>query len=201
MSAPAFAKRTALLLALLLPATGARSADALRTMTDRYCSGCHNSDDWAGGLDFGSLDTAHVGGDAQVWEKVALKLRAGMMPPPGKDRPSRDQTEAVVRALEARLDAGASAPAPVPALHRLNRTEYANAIRDIFGLQVDATTLLPPDDAINGFDNVAAGLNVSPALIQAYTTAAMKLSRTAVGDMTVTEAVAVYHAPVTLAPD
>ena len=80
-------------------------------------------------------------------------------------------------------------------LHRLNRTEYANAIRDLFGMPIDVSGLLPPDDASEGFDNVASGLGLSPALIQGYTTAAMKLSRAAVGDMTATETTAIYQAP------
>ena len=86
-------------------------------------------------------------------------------------------------------------------MHRLNRSEYANAIRDLFGMQVDVASMLPPDDASNGFDNMAAGLSISPALIQGYTTAAMKLSRAAVGDMTATESTVVYQAPANLSQD
>jgi hypothetical protein len=132
------------------------------------------------------------------------KLRAGMMPPPGKERPSRAEAEAMASILETRLDAPAakaSAPAPMPALHRLNRTEYANSIRDIFGLPMEVSGLLPPDDSSEGFDNVASGLGISPALIQGYTSAAMKLSRAAVGDMTTTETTAIYQAPEKLAQD
>ena len=186
-------------LALLLPA--ALSAQDLHAVTEQYCTKCHNTEDWAGGLDLTSLDHAHVGGDAQTWEKVVLKLRAGMMPPPGKERPSRQQTEAIVRALETRLDAESKDRPASPALHRLNRVEYANAIRDLFGMKVDVAAMLPPDDASNGFDNVASGLAISPALIQGYTTAAMKLSRAAVGDMTATETTAIYQTPPTLSQD
>ncbi|HXC58828.1 MAG TPA: DUF1592 domain-containing protein, partial [Steroidobacteraceae bacterium] len=186
-------------LALLLPA--ALPAQDLHAVTEQYCTKCHNTEDWAGGLDLTSMDTAHVGADAQTWEKVVLKLRAGMMPPPGKERPSRQQTEAIVRALETRLDAESKDKPALPALHRLNRVEYANAIRDLFGMQVDVAAMLPPDDASNGFDNVASGLAISPALIQGYTTAAMKLSRAAVGDMTATESTAIYQTPPTLAQD
>ncbi len=187
-------------LALMLTA-GANAAESLQVVTERYCTSCHNAEDWAGGLDLGALDHAQVGSQAEAWEKVALKLRAGMMPPPGKERPSPQQTDAIVRALESRLDAASTPQASLPALHRLNRAEYANAIRDILGLQADVSALLPPDDSSNGFDNVAAGLGISPALIQGYTTAAMKLSRLAVGDMTATESIAIYETPAGLLQD
>src|SRR3569833_3246736 len=113
--------------------------------------------------------------------------------------------------LETRLDgqavksgAGRPAidkPAPAPVLHRLNRTEYANSIRDLFGVQMDVSGLLPPDDASAGFDNVASGLGISPALIQGYTSAAMQLSRAAVGDMTTPETTAINQAPEKLVQD
>jgi hypothetical protein len=186
--------------ALLLP-TAALTADQLRTVTERYCEQCHNTDDWAGGLDLSTLDHTRVGAEAQVWEKVVLKLRAGMMPPPGEDRPSPKEIDVIARQLEKRLDAEAGETAPAPTLHRLNRSEYANAIRDIFGMHVDVSALLPPDDASNGFDNVASGLGISPALIQGYTTAALKLSRAAVGDMTMTEHTVTYQNPPSLVQD
>jgi hypothetical protein len=186
--------------AMLLPASPLLGQE-LRAVTDRYCTQCHNADDWAGGLDFSVLDHGHVGSKPEVWEKVVLKLRAGMMPPPGKERPSPRETDAIARLLETRLDAEAGGAAAAPALHRLNRSEYANAIRDIFGMQVEVGTLLPPDDASNGFDNVASGLGISPALIQGYTTAAMKLSRAAVGDVTATEATVTWQTPANLAQD
>ncbi len=190
---------------LLWPAGAWADTDVPGTI-ERYCSDCHNTTDWAGGLDLTTLDPVHVGAEAESWEKVAGKLRAGMMPPPGKERPSRAHAEAIASMLEARLDAqagqgGGGAAAPAPALHRLNRTEYANAIRDLFGMPADVSGLLPPDDASAGFDNVAAGLGISPALIQGYTSAAMKLSRTAVGDMATPESTAIYQAPEKLAQD
>ena len=86
----------------------------------------------------------------EAWEKVVRKLRAGMMPPPGKERPSRADADAIASTLETRLDAQTERAAPAPALHRLNRTEYANAIRDLFGMPVDVSGLLPPDDASEG---------------------------------------------------
>lgn len=185
---------------LMLP-MWALAAQDLRALTERYCTSCHNTEDWAGGLDLTGLDHGQIGQNAAEWEKVVLKLRAGMMPPPGEQRPSRLDTDKAVRLLETRLDAAGGASAAAPGLHRLNRNEYANAIRDILGLEIDIAGLLPPDDASEGFDNVAAGLAVSPALIQGYTTAALKLSRLAVGDVTATATATVYQTPETLAQD
>jgi len=185
----------------LVSASLVAGAQELKSVTQKYCVSCHNPEDWAGGLDLDSIDHGHVAAEAETWEKVVVKLRSGMMPPPGKARPSRQQVEAVAASLEGALDTAPQQNLPLPALHRLNRNEYANAIRDLFGLQVDVAPMLPPDDASNGFDNMAAGLSISPALIQGYTTAAMKLSRAAVGDMTATETTIVYQAPATLAQD
>ena len=195
---------------LLLPTAALAAAD-VPGLIERYCSKCHNTADWAGGLALTALDPAHVGDDAKSWEKVVRKLRAGMMPPPGKERPSRSDADAFASTLEGRLDEQAGkAPAPepgagtagsAPVLHRLNRTEYANSVRDLFGLPLDVSGLLPPDDSSEGFDNVASGLGISPALIQGYVSAAMKLSRDAVGDMTATQTTAIYQAPAKLAQD
>jgi Protein of unknown function (DUF1592)/Protein of unknown function (DUF1588)/Protein of unknown function (DUF1585)/Protein of unknown function (DUF1587)/Protein of unknown function (DUF1595)/Planctomycete cytochrome C len=189
------------MLMLLISGSGALHAQELAAMTTRYCADCHNTEDWAGGLDLTGLDAAHAERDAETWEKVVRKLRAGMMPPPGKERPSRADGEAFAGWLETRLDAHAAPVAPVPALHRLNRREYANAIRDLLGMQMEVENLLPGDDASNGFDNVASGLGISPALIQGYTTAAMKIARAAVGDTTATETTALYQTPANLAQD
>ena len=191
---------TAFAFAILLPAS-VQAAPDVPAQLDRYCTGCHNPEDWAGSLDLTSLDSAHVSADAASWEKVVRKLRAGMMPPPGKTRPSRKDAIKMATTLEARLDAQGGAAATAPALHRLNRTEYANAVRDLFGMPLDVTGLLPPDDASEGFDNVASGLGLSPALIQGYTSAAMKLSRAAVGDMTAGETTTIIQTPDKLAQD
>jgi hypothetical protein len=191
-------------LCLLFPASAWAATD-VPGLIERYCAKCHNTTDWAGSLDLTGLDPAHVEDDAQSWEKVVRKLRAGMMPPPGKERPPRADADAMASILETRLDAqtgkGAAEPLPTPVLHRLNRTEYGNAIRDLFGMPIDVSGLLPPDDASEGFDNVASGLGISPALVQGYTSAAMKLSRAAVGDMTATDTQAIYQAPEKLAQD
>ena len=190
---------------LLLPASALGSTEVPGTI-DHYCSKCHNTTDWAGDLALTALDPAHVDEDAGEWEKVVRKLRAGMMPPPGNERPSRADADAFAAVLEARLDqqtgkAVTGAPPPAPALHRLNRTEYGNVIRDIFGMPLDASSLLPPDDSSEGFDNVASGLGTSPALIQGYVSAAMKVSRDAVGDMSASESTAIYQAPEKLVQD
>jgi hypothetical protein len=170
-------------------------------MLESYCIKCHNFEDWAGKLDMGVLDFDNVAHDAEIWELLIRKIRVGMMPPVGEDRPSAEVVEAFATEVENRLDASVQ-PVPFsPALHRLNRNEYANAIRDIFGMDIDTTVLLPQDDAIEGFDNIAAGLGFSPALIQGYASAAMKISRWVVGDMTATESSATFNAPEDLTQD
>jgi hypothetical protein len=185
----------------LLLAASPLVAQDLPAAIDRYCADCHNTLDWAGGLDLTALDHAAVGNDAATWENVVRKLRSGMMPPPGNVRPSRKEADTIAAALETRLDTAGGAAPGAPALHRLNRNEYANAVRDILGLQVDVTGLLPSDDASEGFDNVASGLGISPALVQGYTSAAMKLSRAAVGDVTASETTIIYQTPDKLMQD
>jgi hypothetical protein len=118
-----------------------------------------------------------------VWEKVVRKLRAGVMPPPDLPRPALAEYEGLRDWLEAEIDRPAAArvsPGSV-VLHRLNRTEYANAIRDLLDLRVDPSTLLPADDSANGFDNVAGSLTLSTTLLESYTTAAARIARMAIG--------------------
>ena len=125
-------------------------------------------------------DLNHVGPDAETWEKVVRKLRMGSMPPPGMPRPDLQTTDTFVAALENRLDEEAALhpnPGRTQALHRLNRAEYANAVRDLLGLDVDTATLLPPDDAdTQGLDNNASLLSVSPALLDRYLIVARQAS-------------------------
>ena len=149
-----------------------------------YCVTCHSQRLKTGGLSLEGLDATDVAHDAETWEKVVRKLRLGTMPPQGARRPDGATYAQTIASLEGRLDAAAAArPAPGrPVLHRLNRTEYANAVRDLLGLDVDVSALLPPDDAAYGFDNVADSLGSSPALLQAYLSAARKISAVAVGD-------------------
>jgi len=129
------------------------------------------------------LDLTHFGEHGEEGEKIVRKLRAGMMPPTGLPRPDAATMESLVRWMEDQLDANAVTHLPPPGLHRLNRTEYANAIRDVLALNVDATKFLPPDDSTRGFDNIAGALTMSPALMEAYLAAAGKISRLAIGDV------------------
>jgi mono/diheme cytochrome c family protein len=163
-----------------VPAAGAPSA-ALLT---QYCVTCHNPRAKAGGLTLDPADLGQAERHAETWERVIRKLQTGMMPPSDAPRPARPAVDAFVSALQAQIDRAAAAQpfAGTPALHRLNRAEYANAIRDLLALDVDAASLLPPDDSAAGFDNIADVLGVSPALIEGYATAAAKISRLAVGD-------------------
>ena len=168
-----------------------------KALLDRYCVTCHNGRVRAGSLLLDQLDVARVEERPELWEKVVRKLRTGMMPPLGARRPDGDTLDRFAAALETALDGAAAArPDPgTPALHRLNRTEYANAVRDLLDLPVDATALLPGDDSSDGFDNIANVLSVSPALMQAYVSAAARISRLAVGDLTISPAISTYLPP------
>jgi hypothetical protein len=169
----------------------------------QYCFTCHNDRARIGGLALDTLHFEHVAADAATWEKVARKIRTGMMPPSGARRPERNVLDGFASELETRLDRAAlpGAGLEAPALHRLNRTEYSNAIRDLLDLDVDVKALLPSDASSEGFDNIAEALAVSPSLIQGYVTAAMKISRKAVGDRTATASQITYAVPGGLAQD
>lgn len=155
--------------------------EVYRGAIKQYCSDCHNFDDYAGGLDLESILDSPMTDHAPEWERAIRRLRAGVMPPPGQDRPPRDEYLALTEWLEARLDRDAIINPGGKMLHRLNRTEYANAIRDLLGLQIDVSTLLPADTSARGFDNNAGSLTLSPTLLEAYATAAARISRIAVG--------------------
>ena len=155
-----------------------------RALLDQYCVTCHNEKLKTGGLELDKLDLDQVGAHAETWEKVVRKVRAGVMPPAAARRPDRKALDAFATTVEGALDHAAAAnpnPGRTP-LHRMNRGEYANAIRDLLGLEVDPATLLPADDSSNGFDNIADVLGISPALLERYVSAAAKISRLAVGD-------------------
>lgn len=156
---------------------------AERAILDRYCVVCHNTRLKTANLELDKLDLAHLGDHAEIGEKIVRKLRAGMMPPTGMPRPSSAAQEALISWMENELDRSAVTYVPPPGLHRLNRAEYTNAIRDVLGLKVDATKFLPPDDSTRGFDNIAGALTLSPALLEAYLSASGKISRLAVGDV------------------
>ena len=173
-------------------------ADAARTRAtlDRYCVTCHNERLRTGGLDLAdtAVDPRHVDRDAAVWEKVVRKLRTGMMPPSPRPRPDEQAYVSLVSYLETELDrAAAAAPYPGrPAVQRLNRAEYVNAVRDLLAFEVDARSLLPPDESGYGFDNIGAVLSVSPGLMERYLLAAAKVSRQAIGDPTLRAVTSTY---------
>jgi hypothetical protein len=166
-------------------------------MVDRYCEGCHSGAERAGDLAFDRLDKSDLSANVAVWEKAIRKLRGGLMPPPGEPRPAAERLDTFVGFLEASLDAAArAAPNPgTPGLRRLNRTEYANAVRDLIDLPIDAAAFLPGDDSVGGFDNVGSALSISPTLLQAYVSAAATLSRLAVGDPNASPTLTTYRAP------
>jgi cytochrome c551/c552 len=160
------------------------SAIEQRALLDQYCVTCHNQKMKTAGLAFEKMDLANVSAGAPVWEKVIQKIRGGMMPPAGRPRPDRAALDGFVSSLEQELDQAylAKANPGRVGLHRLNRTEYGHAIRDLLGLEMDVSSLLPADDANYGFDNIADSLSVSPLLMERYMTAAWKISSLAVGD-------------------
>jgi mono/diheme cytochrome c family protein len=169
------------------------AAAASKAALDKYCVSCHNQKLKTAGLALDALDVANPSTDGPTWEKVIRKLRAGAMPPVGLPRPDPATYEAVASYAESELDRAAAAkpnPGYVGAFHRLTRTEYANAIRDLLALDVlprelDIATLLPADNSSSGFDTLADLLFVSPTALDAYLSAARKISRLAVGDPTI----------------
>jgi len=155
-----------------------------RRLLDTYCVSCHNQRAKTAGLALDTMDLAALPEHADVWEKTVRKLRGGMMPPPGVRRPGQASVDGFVSWLERSLDQAAAA-SPNPgrvALHRLNRSEYASAIEDLLGLQIDAAALLPRDDEAEGFDNVASVLTVSPSFLDQYISAARVVSARAIGN-------------------
>ena len=163
------------------------SPEAHSALLTRYCLTCHNAALAERGtvpVSFEHLDLANVGADGAQWETVVRKMRAGVMPPPGRPRPNRSASSSFVGWVEESLDAIASErpnPGRTESFHRLNRAEYRNAVRDLLHLDVDVSALLPADDASYGFDNIAGVLRFSPTLMERYLNAAKKVSRAAVG--------------------
>ena len=155
-----------------------------RVLLNRYCATCHNEKLKTADLMLDKADVDNVALAAPTWEKVVRKLRTGAMPPAGMPRPDKATYDGFATYLETGLDHAAEAhPNPGrPADHRLNRNEYANAIRDLLAVEIDGESLLPPDEASNGFDNNGDVLTVSPLLMERYMLAAGKISRLAVGD-------------------
>jgi hypothetical protein len=160
------------------------SVTSQRALLDQYCVSCHNDRVKSGNLALDRVDLTRAGQDPQLWEKVVRKLRAGLMPPVGRPRPDDSSYDGFRMWLQDELDRAAAAhpdPGRTEIFHRLNRTEYHNAIRDLLGLDIDITDLLPADDSSYGFDNIAGVLKISPSLMERYLDAAKTISRLAVG--------------------
>jgi hypothetical protein len=155
-----------------------------KAFVDTYCATCHNQRLKTGGLALDTMDVTEVGRHLPEWEKVVVKLRAGLMPPAGVRRPQPAAIDGFIASLETALDRAAAAnpnPGRTETLHRLNRAEYQNAIRDLLAVEIDTTTLLPADEISYGFDNIAGVLKLSPLLTERYLAAAQKVSRLALG--------------------
>jgi hypothetical protein len=170
---------------LLCPAAfGQQPVSSQQELVNKYCATCHSERTKSGGLVLEKLDVDHPGSNPELWEKVIRKLRAGLMPPSGAARPDRAALDGFRATLEGGIDQAARSKSNpgVTALHRLNRNEYANAVRDLIEVDVDVSTILPADDSSEGLDNIAEVLGTSPALIERYVSAAAKISRLAVGD-------------------
>ena len=191
----------------LLPAqpqssSSAETASQHREVIQTYCLTCHNEALRTAGLLLDQVDVGQVSDRPEVWRKVVQKLRAGAMPPPGMPRPDQATYDSLAAYLEMELDRLASAesnPGRSP-IHRLNRAEYTNAIRDLLALDFDGG-YLPPDDAGENFDNLAEILSVSPLLMERYMSAAAKISRMAIGDDSTLPAFETYFASVDLIQD
>jgi Protein of unknown function (DUF1592)/Protein of unknown function (DUF1588)/Protein of unknown function (DUF1587)/Protein of unknown function (DUF1585)/Protein of unknown function (DUF1595)/Planctomycete cytochrome C len=188
--------------------TAASSSEAARSASNAilvktYCATCHSDRTRSGELSLEHADLTNIPQHPELWEKVIRKVRAGMMPPAGMPRPDAVTLEAFVSHLETSIDrAAAASPRPGrTALHRLNRAEYANAIRDLLSLEIDATALLPPDDESSGFDNIADVLTVSPSLMERYLSASWNISRAALGNVNITPSTATYRVRPDLSQD
>jgi hypothetical protein len=187
----------------LQPLSAQTSPAGQTALLDKYCVSCHNDKLRTGGLSLQSANLNDVPKNAETWEKVIRKLHVGAMPPQGLPRPDKPALAGLAAYLETSLDRAAAAqPNPGRAtMHRLNRAEYANAVHDLLGLDIDATALLPPDDESSGFDNIADVLRVSPSLMERYLSASWNISRMAVGNTAITPATSTYRVRPDLSQD
>ena len=163
---------------------GNRGSEPTRQTLDTYCVGCHNARAKAGGVAFDTIAVDAVHEQPEVWEASIRKLRGRLMPPPGSKQPEQREIDAFVGWMETQLDT-AAARGPVAGhvpLQRLTRTEYATAVNDLLGLELAATDLLPAEIEVNGFENIATALSVSPAFLDQYVAAARRAARLAVGE-------------------
>jgi mono/diheme cytochrome c family protein len=168
-----------------LAAAAATSQTPAKQLVTTYCVSCHNQRTKTANFMLDTADADQVANSADEWEKVVVKLRSRSMPPPGARRPDNATYDSVATWLETSLDRAAAAhvnPGRPAELHRLNRTEYANAVRDLVGVEIDAKAMLPPDEQAHGFSTNADALAIQPALLDRYFSAATKIARLAVGD-------------------
>ena len=181
-----FASRLSGAIALAaLMVQGANAADgseAFTALVGDYCTDCHNSEDWAGSLAMDNLDLDHVSGDPEVWETAINKLRGRLMPPAGQTQPDQAMVDAAIAHLESSIDAAAEAKRAghVP-IQRLNRTEFAASVKELLDVEIDPAQVLPSDIEVEGFDNVAGALGISPSFLEQYISAARKVAERAVG--------------------
>jgi mono/diheme cytochrome c family protein len=172
-----------------------------RALLNRYCAGCHNPRVKSGNFALDGLDASRVGDNPEAWEKVVRKLRGGVMPPARQPRPDEAAYAKLLSTLQERLDqvAGAQAnPGRTETVHRLNRLEYENAVRDLLAVEINAGDLLPADDSSYGFDNIAGVLKMSQALMERYLSAARVVSRSAIGSAPPASSAAIYRVPAEL---
>src|SRR5580698_9954658 len=175
--------------------SGLRAADAPGdkhwALLNTYCEKCHNTTDWTGGIAFDTMQPQGIAQDAKVWETAVSKLRGRMMPPPGEKQPDQASIDSFVSWMEGNLDQAAAAhpDAGYVSLHRLNRVEYARAIKDLLDVEVDPAVLLPQDTKSDGFDNVASVLKVSPTFLDQYISAARTVAALAVGSAHAAQAI------------
>ena len=168
-----------LLLAISASASAWQQAATSKALVQQYCLGCHNSTAKTAGVSFQSADLANIAADPALWEKALRKLQTNQMPPAGMPKPSAEARLALVKYLESELDHAATIhPNPgSPTIHRLNRAEYSNAIRDLLALDVHPGESLPPDDSGYGFDNIGDVLSMSPVLVERYLSVARQVAR------------------------
>jgi mono/diheme cytochrome c family protein len=171
------------------PATAANSSEQYRTMVATYCATCHSSQAKMGGLALDTLSLDAVGKDAATWEKTVRKLRGRLMPPPGAKQPEQKEVDSLIGYLEAKLDANTTLPhSSFVGVQRMSRTEYIASVKALIGVDVKSKDILPQDDTIHGFDNIASGLGVSPTFVEQYVEAARVIARQAVGDISLDDA-------------
>lgn len=176
---------------------GAPASSPAGELTKKYCVSCHNQRLKTGNFTLDTVDAARVANSPETWEKVIAKLRSKTMPPVGLPRPDNATYDSVATWLESEIDRAAAAkvnPGRTASLHRLNRSEYANAVRDLLAVEIDANAMLPPDEQAYGFENNAEALSIPPALLDRYVSAAAYISRRAVGDPSIPPAFVRYGA-------